>query len=78
MVAGIVRVGLANLESARPTCIVARGPATEGVGVADLESAWPTWPEIEEVGLADWELAQPTLSRRPTLSRLTEGELDPC
>ena len=56
---------------------MARGATTKEVGLADLESAWPTWPEIEEVGLADWELAQPTLSRRPTLSRLTEGELDP-
>ena len=78
MVAGIVRVGLANLESARPTCIVARGPATEGVGVADLESAWPTWPETGEIGLTDWKSAQSTLSRRPALSCLTEGKLDPC
>ena len=53
MAAGIMRVGLADLVSARPTCIVARGVATEGVIVADLESAWPTWPETREVGLAD-------------------------
>ena len=51
--AGIVRVGLADLELARPTCTVARGAAPGEVGLADLELAWPTWPDTGKVGLAN-------------------------
>jgi len=34
--AGTMRVGLADLESARPTCTVARGATPGEVGLADL------------------------------------------